>query len=279
VQRKDRKDRLTVYRTETVVAPQGRVTLEETPFDAADTVEVIVLPSSYRRAAQGLLDLFVRAATPTSAYRWSDVAVPPDPQRFEDLFCLFELSPLNRGIVRLDFDEAATLFEMISGLGHAHGVEIGRFTGGSTFLLAVAVGADGQVDSIDIAPRDDDALAAALTRAHLRDRVNLMIADARTAAADERYDFAFIDGDHAYEAARLDHHRWGGCVRPGGLVIHHDMGSGRPFASQLGDLARLRSDILRQQRAQLELVRETGSLTIFRRTAAAWIPIEDEAEG
>jgi predicted O-methyltransferase YrrM len=268
------KDRLTVYRTDAVVASHGRLTLEQTPFDAADRVDVIVLPSSYRDASRRLIDLFLRAATPTSAYCWTDVAIPADPRHFDELLGLFELSPLNRGIIRLDFDEAATLFATISALGCPRGVEIGRFNGGSTFLLAVAVGAQGHVDSIDIAPQDDEALAVALTRANIRDRVDLLIADARTVAHGTRYDFAFIDGDHAYESARVDHNRWGGCVRPGGLVIHHDMSRSRPFASQLGDLARLRADILRLQGAQLELVREAGSLTIFRRTAAAWVPIE-----
>jgi predicted O-methyltransferase YrrM len=271
-------ERLPVYTTEAIVDAHGHITFGPVPFGAAESVDVIVLPSVHRNAARGLLELLLRAANPTFTYRWADVAVPGNPRRFEDLLFLFELSPLNRGLVRLDLDEAAALFARVAALGDPHGVEIGRFTGGSTFLLAVAVGARGRLDSIDIAPRDDEALDAALVSAGIRDRVHLVVADAGSTDSETSYDFAFIDGDHTYDAARRDHNRCGRCVRSGGLIIHHDMSRSRPFASQLGDVARLRSDILRRQRAQLELVQETGSLTVFRRTAAAWTDLEAAAQ-
>jgi hypothetical protein len=39
-------------------------------------------------------------------------------------------------------------------------------------------------------------------------------------------------------------------------------------------LARLRDDILRQQRHIFELEREVGSMSFFRRTDAAWRPVQ-----
>jgi predicted O-methyltransferase YrrM len=261
-----------VYRTEATVGTDGHISINGVPFDAHQTVDVVILPSAYRDQSQRLLDLVLRAAHPQAAYRFRDAIVPVNPSRFEDLLFLFELSPLNRGLVRLDFDEALAVFTMVSALDRPHGIEIGRFSGGSTFLLAVAVGAEGRVTSIDIAPQDDEALSTALTLANVRERVQLIVADAQAQDPDasQLYDFVFIDGDHAYEGARRDHNRWGRRVKRDGLIIHHDMGRSRRFASQLRDLARLKDDICHAQHAELELVRETGSVTIFRRTSSAW---------
>jgi predicted O-methyltransferase YrrM len=265
-----------VFRTEATVGRDGQVSIG-VPFEAHQTVDVVVVPSVYREAWQSLLDLMLRAAHPHTAYNFRDAIVPAKPSRFDDLLFLFELSALNRGLVRLDFDEALAIFTRVAALDRPHGIEIGRYCGGSTFLLAVAVGAEGRVDSIDIAPRDDEALSAALRLADLGDRVRLIVADAQAHDTDagHLYDFVFIDGDHAYDAARRDHNRWGARVKPNGLIIHHDMGRSRRFASQLRDLARLREAICRVQHAELELVQETGSVAIFRRTSAVWTGIGD----
>jgi len=209
------------------------------------------------------------------AYAWSQFVTPPQVDRFEDLVALFALSPLNRGIIRQDFDEAAALFRVVRGMESPCGIEIGRFSGGSTLLLAAAVGAAGKVVSIDIAPQDDASLERVLHEAQLSDRVELIVADANAVERTESFDFAFIDADHSYQAAKRDHNRWGRRVRSGGFLIHHDMGSGRALSTQWADLARLRSEILACQRQELELVEEAGSMTIFRRTSDSWTEIED----
>jgi predicted O-methyltransferase YrrM len=270
----------TVHRASAVVDSRRRLTLDDMPFAADEPVDVIVVPAGLRAVIGRLLELFVRAAQPAVSYRWTDAVVPSTPRVFADLLFLFELSPLNRGLARMDIDEAAAVFESVAALPHAHGIEIGRFNGGSTFLLAAAVGAQGLVDTIDIAPHDDAGLAAALEQAGMRERVRLMVGDAGSVdtETDTPYDFAFIDGDHAYESARRDHNRWGRRVRTGGLIIHHDMAATRRFASQCGELARLRNDILRAQQSELQLLREIGSVTIFRRTAPTWTDVEARAE-
>lgn len=272
----------TVHRASAVVDARRRLTLDDVPFAADEPVDVVVVPARLRTVIGRLLDLFVRAAQPAVSYRWADAAVPSAPRGFADLLFLFELSPLNRGLARMDIDEAAAVFESVAALPHAHGIEIGRFNGGSTFLLAVAVGSQGRVDTIDIAPHDDAGLTAALEQAGVRERVRLVIGDAGSIDTDTDmdtpYDFAFIDGDHAYESARRDHNRWGRRVRTGGLIIHHDMAATRRFASQCGELARLRDDILRAQRGELQLLREVGSVTIFRRTAPTWTDVEARTE-
>jgi predicted O-methyltransferase YrrM len=218
-------------------------------------------------------ELVAREFNAPGIFSWSLVQLPTVINRFEDLLSLFELSPLNRGIIRQDFDEAAALFHAVRNLGHAHGVEIGRFSGGSTVLLAAAVGDGGSLISIDTTPQSDKVLSQVLARTNLAPRVELIVADANHIDRPGPYDFVFIDGDHSYEGAKRDHNKWGKLVKIGGLIIHHDMANNRRFATQWPELAPLRADILDRQRSALELVQETGSLAVFRRRDNSWIEI------
>ena len=81
-----------------------------------------------------------RALNKPDGSKWSDVEGSPQLEGFEDLSFLFWSSPLNRRFIRLDFDEAAALYKAVKSIPNAHGIEIGRFNGGSTVLLAFAVG-------------------------------------------------------------------------------------------------------------------------------------------
>lgn len=206
-------------------------------------------------------------------FDWAKAKVPRKIEDFADLAGLFGLTPLARGIIRQDVDEAAALFKAIKELPEPQGVEIGRFNGGSTLLLAVAVGPKGKILSIDISPQDDATLDCILQRAQVRQRVELVIGDANKVERDQSFDFAFIDGDHSYDGAKRDHNRWGRKTREGGLIIHHDMASSRRFATQWNELAQLRADILSKQRDHLELVDEVGSLSIFRKRNGSWTDI------
>jgi len=248
-----------------------------------------ILKQSGRRITDGLVNLAPQAVLASlrrnhyelvarefnrpQLFDWSQVEFPAAVEQFEDLVALFGLSPMNRGIIRQDFDEAAALFRAVRAYPAARGVEIGRFSGGSTLLLAVAVGPGGHLTSIEISPQDDGALGQALSRAKVADRIELLVGDANALALDEPLDFAFIDGDHSYDGARRDHNKWGRLVKPGGLIIHHDMADGRRFATQWPELARLRADILSRQRADVELQQERGSLAVFRRRNGSWTEV------
>ena len=218
-------------------------------------------------------DFVVRDFNRAYFYDWKKAALSKPMADFEDLAPLFSLNPMSRGIIRQDFDEAAALFKAVRSQPNPRGMEIGRFNGGSTLLLAVAVGPQGRLLSIDIEPQDDAALAAILERAKLRDRVELLVCDANKIERDEQYDFVFIDGDHSYEGAKRDHNRWGRRAKPGGLIIHHDMANSRQFSTQWDELARLRADILSKQKEQVELVEEVGSLSIFKKRNDSWTEI------
>jgi len=219
-------------------------------------------------------DLWIaRALNKPDGSKWSDLRVPTQLEGFEDLSFLFWSSPLNRRFIRLDFDEAATLYKVVKSIPNAQGIEIGRFNGGSTVLLAFAVGPNGSLISIDSEPQDDQALKVFLRHATLLERVELVVADAGALEHDHEVDFVFIDGDHSYEGAKQDHNKWGSKVRAGGFIIHHDMGRARPLASQWESLAQLKSEIMGTQPDVLEVAHEAGSLIIFRRRSSPWKPV------
>jgi hypothetical protein len=224
------------------------------------------------RSKQGELWI-ARALNKPDGSKWSDLEVPPQLEGFEDLSFLFWSSPLNRRFIRLDFDEAAALYKVVRSIPNAHGIEIGRFNGGSTVLLASAVGPHGGLLSIDSEPQDDQALKVFLKQANLLERVKLVVADSSEVEHDDQVDFVFIDGDHSYEGAKRDHNKWGSKVRAGGFIIHHDMGKARPLASQWESLAKLKSEIISTQPDVLELAHAAGSMIVFRRLSSPWKPV------
>ncbi len=203
-------------------------------------------------------------------FRLANCDLPPHVRDFKDLHSLFWLSPLNRGVLRLDLDEAAALFELVRSIEAPVGVEIGRYFGGSTILLAAAIGEWGRLISIDRDPRDDEALEQVLRRARLSRRVTLLAADANDIDWPGPFDFVFIDGDHTYGGAKSDLSHWAAHLRRGGYVIFHDMAHARALATDLPDLARLREELLAQEQAPLALDREVGSVSIWRRTETPW---------
>jgi hypothetical protein len=141
---------------------------------------------------------------------------------FEDLVFLFSSTVLAHGIASLRLDEAAYLFRLIREAQPATVVEIGRFRGGSTFLIASALGPGGVVHSYDLETRQgrrgdelDRRLADALARYGLSDRARLHVGNSRTAAPPaETVDLVFVDGDHSEDGVRADVDRWGALLRP-----------------------------------------------------------------
>jgi predicted O-methyltransferase YrrM len=140
---------------------------------------------------------------------------------FSDV-CGFLFNGKRRFLSRIDTVEGEYLFNLARGIENPTVVEIGRFMGGTTFLLAHAT--EGRVISIDNfsgwqwGPMTDRYLKAVLPR-----EVELVIADSKTFKNDElNVDVLFFDGDHSFEGLRKDFEHWHPRVKRPGHILFHD---------------------------------------------------------
>jgi len=159
--------------------------------------------------------------------------------RFESLVWLFTPSPAARGISQLLLDEAAYLYHFVQGLTRPNVAEIGRWKGGTTFFLAAA---GAEVESFDTEgsreqatfrgapiPPFRESLERALNAAGLRDRVELVRADATTwEVTPGAYDLVYLDIllKSVAEASELFERWWVG-LRPGGRLVFREGGSSK----------------------------------------------------
>lgn len=153
--------------------------------------------------------------------------------QFEHLAGLFASTSLDHAVISMPIRQAAYLFGLIREIKPQKAIEIGRYKGGSTLLIAAAMGGEGKFWSIDIGEKEarlhgdktarsfDGQLADACTRLGLK--VNIIVGDSRTVEVDTgEVDLVFIDGDHSYEGVRNDFERFGKRVRIGGAVLFDD---------------------------------------------------------
>jgi predicted O-methyltransferase YrrM len=155
-----------------------------------------------------------------------------DRLEFEDLAGLFSSSILNHGAISMPIAQAAYVFRVARRSGAGRAIEIGRWRGGSTILLAAALGPGGKVWSIDLGEKEErslgshgglDAQTKAFCDQHGLD-VELLVGDSRTIEVETgEVDVVLIDGEHSYDAARNDFERFGRRVRVGGSVLFDDV--------------------------------------------------------
>ena len=212
-----------------------------------------------------------------SVTRFENVdAWPETIEGFEDLAFLFTSSQLDHGIASLALDEAAYLHRVVRRLERATIVEIGRFKGGSTLLIAAAMDPEAELYSYDLhvelpagfsGEGVDRALGAALRRYGLDARVHLIVGDSRTAEPPPRpCDLVFVDGDHSYAGARADYERWRRFLRTGGHLLFHDAADPRRFGAYSKDVAALAAEIERDDAAAFVRRGGAGSIVHFVRT-------------
>jgi predicted O-methyltransferase YrrM len=131
-------------------------------------------------------------------------------------------SKLPAEFIRLDPWEGEYLF-MLAQLAGRGIVEVGRFQGGSTFLLSCA-NRSVPIWSIDLAPKDDDRLRRMFEENQTGDNVQLLIGDSHTESFSTigEYDLLFIDGDHTRQGCLADLQNFVPRLAPGGHLAVHD---------------------------------------------------------
>jgi len=114
-------------------------------------------------------------------------------------------------------------------------VEIGSWQGRSTTWLGAGskVGAGARVYAVDPhirAPENAQILRENIKRAGLDDLVEPLVMTSAKAAEsfDKPVELLFVDGDHSYEAVKLDFELWYPKLIDGGIIAFHDLDSPGP---------------------------------------------------
>lgn len=144
----------------------------------------------------------------------------PNPRHFE----MQKAEPeIPREFIRLCPWEAEYIFA-VARRAKRGVVEIGRFNGGSLFLMACALRGAVPITSVDLEPQNDALLSELLQQHHPEADIRLIIGDSQhTAYPDvEAADVIFIDGDHTYEGCMADIRNWYPKLLPGGHLLFHD---------------------------------------------------------
>ena len=174
---------------------------------------------------------------------------PSETIGFEDLAGLFASNLLNAGLISATIRQAAYLYRTAHRLHAKKIIEIGRYRGGSTILLAAAAGRDGRIWSVDNGEEEsrlshdgrpyDDQVRDLLARYGLH--ADLIVGDSRTVVFETGpVDLVYIDGDHSYDGTRCDVERYGSRLRPGGALLLDDaVNAGETIASHARDLGLL----------------------------------------
>jgi predicted O-methyltransferase YrrM len=104
-------------------------------------------------------------------------------------------------------------------------VEIGRYNGGSTLVMAAA-NRKVPIFSIDVAPQDDSFLHAALQKQEVGGNITLITRDSQQGNFPEikpgSYDLVFVDGDHSFRGCFADLQHWWPQLASGGSALLHD---------------------------------------------------------
>ena len=153
-------------------------------------------------------------------------------------------------------------------------VEIGVYEGVTTLVIAASMAPDGILYGVDPFLRGSLGISygkviteRALRREHLSHKVQLIEKFSYDAApfVTAPLDFAFIDGDHHYEAIERDWSDWSVKIKLGGLIaLHdtqtpaHDLG-----VAGYGSVRYFRETIARDPRFQV--VDSADSLNVLRR--------------
>lgn len=178
-----------------------------------------------------------------------------DRLQFEHLAGVFASTSLDHGVITMTIRQAAYLFGLIRHIKASKVIEIGRYKGGSTLMIAAAMDGRGQFWSIDIGEKEsrlhhdqgsrpfDQQISDMFDKFGLK--VELIVADTLTVNLDTgEVDLVIVDGDHSYEGVKSDFERFGRRVRVGGAVLFDDAFDEALFKTHLDSVGRLVSEIV-----------------------------------
>lgn len=197
---------------------------------------------------------------------------PDGELEFEDLAGLFASSILNHGVIGMTVRQAAYVFGLARRTGARRAIEIGRWRGGSTVVLASAMGREGKLWSIDLGEKEERVLGEfGRLDAEIREfcsrfglEVELLVGDSRTIEVETgEVDLVLIDGDHTHEGVRNDFERFGRRVRVGGAVLLDDVFDDFFVPSHPESAGRLVNEV--QQSGDYRLVRGVDRLAHLER--------------
>lgn len=140
--------------------------------------------------------------------------------------------------IRMEPWEGEYLF-MLAARARKGIVEVGRYNGGSLFLMACA-NQQAPIWSVDIAPQNDELLVELLHKTGIGGNATIIVGDSQHTKYPEvgTVDMLFIDGDHSYEGCTADLVNWFESVTPGGHIVLHDCYHGSDVLDSVIDFAR-----------------------------------------
>ena len=110
-------------------------------------------------------------------------------------------------------------------------VELGVYRGGTLYFWTRAAAPDARIVGVDT-PGTPESVNSNLQSWLLpTQQGKIILADTKAPETRDQaldflqrpIDFLFIDAEHTYESAKRDWELWSPCVRPGGLVMFHDI--------------------------------------------------------
>lgn len=195
--------------------------------------------------------------------------------QFEHLAGLFASTRMDHGVIVMTIRQTAYLFGLVRQMKACKVIEIGRYKGGSTIVIAAAMEKQGQFWSIDIGEKETRLHSGRLQRAfdeQIKDickrfdlGVNLVVGDSQIVEIDTGpVDLVFIDGDHSYDGVRNDFERFGRRVHIGGAVLFDDAVDEGIFKTHSDTVGRLLKEIVNE--GEFRLVKTVNRLAHLERT-------------
>lgn len=148
-----------------------------------------------------------------------------DPAWIDEVMGSYFFRPLQK------MSEVLRLVELIRVLKPLTVCEIGAANGGTAFLFAHAAAPRATIVSVDLEFKDARRTAMK-SFARSGQRVICVEGDShstdtldavRKGLESQPLDLLFLDGDHAYEGVTADFRTYAALVRPGGLIVLHDI--------------------------------------------------------